>query len=167
MSRQSSSKRKKKAKRAKLSIDLKLPRPAIVGASADGVEAQARDHALAAGHAVTGYVPLNQHLRPGELNTRTVFATQALKWNVHAAGATLILTANAVLFGRAKMAKEWCGRYRKPWLHLWPGCDEEARLEEWLRTHDVAVLHVTGPASWQAPALSNFVTATMQRVCPG
>jgi len=83
---------------------------------------------------------------------------------VHAAQASLILTADATLFGRALQTQEWCIRYRKNWLHLWPGCPDQARLEEWLRTHNVRLLHVTGPASWQAPNLSDFVADIMSRV---
>ena len=153
--------KRKKARRAPLVIDRSLPRPALVCALADGVEAIAHAHATASGHAYAGYVPLAQALRVGNIATTTQYAPQAIKWNVRASDATLILTADANLFGRARHAQLWSARYRKPWLHLWPAVFDTARFQQWLHTHSVSVLHLTGPASYQAPALGGFVEQIM------
>jgi|CXWL01.1.fsa_nt_gi hypothetical protein len=160
----SRSTRKKKPKRPPLVIDPKLPRPALVGALAEGVEATARASALRAGHAVAGYVPLATKPPPGCICTTTAYAPQALKWNVKASEASLLISADATLFGRALQARQWSTRYSRPWLQVWPAIFDAARLQEWLRTHAIARLHVTGPASYQAPGLEPFVEQVLQSI---
>lgn len=156
--------KRKKAKRPALVIDRSLPAPAIVCARADGVESFAAGSAVAAGHACAGYVPNTQKLQPGNLPTPTDYPLQAVKWNVRASQANLIITADVQLFGRARAAREYAERWSKPWLQVWPSTFDATRLREWLRTHAIRVLHVTGPASYQAPAIEAFVTAVMGEV---
>ncbi len=159
-----SARKRKKAKRPALVIDHKLPGPALVCARADGVETFAASCAIAGGHACVGYVPSTQKPQPGNLPTTTSYPLQAVKWNVRASQANLLITADAQLFGRARAAREYAERWSKPWFQVWPATFDAARLRTWLRTHAIRVLHVTGPASYQAPAIEAFVATVMEEV---
>ncbi len=156
--------KRKKAKRAALVIDRSLPAPALVCARAEGVEEFAARCAVGGGHACVGYVPSTQKAVAGNLPTTTEYPLQALKWNVRASEASLIITADSQPFGRARAAREYAERWSKPWLQVWPADFDAARLRQWLRTHAIRVLHVTGPASYQAPAIESFVAKVMGEV---
>ena len=158
------SRKRKKAKRAPLKIDPRRAPPALVCAIADGVEQYAHAHALGSGHAFAGYVPATLSPAAGTVPTTTSYPLQALKWNVRASEASLIITADAVLFGRALAAREYAQRWSKPWLQVWPADFDAARLRRWLQTHAIRVLHVTGPASYQAPTIESFVDTVMAQV---
>ncbi|MCC6594311.1 MAG: hypothetical protein IT479_13690 [Xanthomonadales bacterium] len=148
--RKPSSKARRKRRRATLKLAVNGAAPTLVCAQADGVEALALAQARALGLAHAGFVPSGTR-NPGETfeATPTRHPAQALKWNTRFADATVVLTADAVLHGRARLAVAWCRRYRKPWLHLYPAAFDEQALRVWLRTRPLRSLHICGARAHQ------------------
>lgn len=148
--RKPSSKARRKHRRATLKLAANGAAPTLVCAQAGGVEALALAAARGQGIAHAGFVPSGTK-NPGETfeATPTRHPSQALKWNARFADATIVLTADATLHGRARLAVDWCRRYRKPWLHLHPdGFDADA-LRLWLRTRPLRSLHLSGALAHQ------------------
>ena len=137
--------------------------PTLVTAQTPGVEALALAAARALGLAHAGFVPSGTR-NPGDTfeATPTRHPSQPLKWNVRFAEATVVVTPDATLFGRARLAVEWCRRYRRPWLHLYPGSHDAAQLTEWLRTRPLKSLHLTGALAHQAERLEALVESFVQ-----
>jgi hypothetical protein len=153
-SRKPSSKARRKKRRVKLALAGNGSAPTLVCAQTDGVESMALGLGRAAGLAHSGFVPSGTR-NPGEtfLATPTRHPSQALKWNVHASDVSVLVTPDAVLFGRALLARQWCERYRKPWLHLHAGCCDAQFIRDWLRTRAPKSIHVTGARAHQAERL--------------
>ncbi len=123
--------------------------PTLIVADGDGTELRVAHLAAARGWPVLGYVPRGRSgsaRRPGTFSEHPL---QAVKWNTRAADLTIVLTADATLHGRARWAALWAARYRKPWLHWWPGVADDARLRTWLRTYRWRSLQITGAAEHQ------------------
>jgi hypothetical protein len=162
--RKPSSKARRKKRRVKLAMAANGNAPTLICAQSDGIESVALDLVRAAGLAHSGFVPSGTR-NPGEtfLATPTRHPSQALKWNVHASDVSVLVTPDAALFGRALLARQWCQRYRKPWLHLHAGsCDPES-IRVWLRTRAPKSIHVTGARAHQAERLGISVE-TLVRV---
>jgi hypothetical protein len=160
--RKPSSKGRRKKRRVKLGMASNGRAPTLVCAQADGVEGTALDLARQAGLAHAGFVPSGTR-NPGEtfLATPTRHPSQALKWNVHASDVSVLVTPDAVLFGRALLAQQWCERYRKPWLHVHAGCCDPEYIRIWLRTRAPKSIHVTGARAHQAERLREVVAVLM------
>lgn len=161
--RRPSSKARRKKRRATLALASNGQTPTLVCAQTDGVEAQALGIARGLGLANAGFVPSGTR-NPGEtfLATPTRHPSQALKWNVRASDVSVLITPDAVLFGRALLARQWCERYRKPWLHVHGGdCDVE-QIRVWMRTRNPKSIHVTGARAHQAELLALTVEAAVQ-----
>jgi hypothetical protein len=152
--------KQRKRRRATLKLAANGHAPTLVTAQLPGVETTALAAARTIGLAHAGFVPSGTK-NPGETYeaTPTRHPSQPLKWNVRFADATVVITPDAVLYGRARLAVEWCRRYRKPWLHLFPGSHDGARLAEWLRTRPLKSLHLTGALEHQAEGLGDLVEA--------
>ncbi|MBL8245597.1 MAG: hypothetical protein JNL89_15470 [Rhodanobacteraceae bacterium] len=152
--------KQRKRRRATLKLAANGLAPTLVTAQLAGVEATALAAARALGLAHAGFVPSGTK-NPGDTYeaTPTRHPSQPLKWNVRFAEATVVITPDAVLHGRARLAVEWCRRYRKPWLHLFPGSHDGAQLAEWLRTRPLKSLHLTGALAHQAERLGDLVEA--------
>lgn len=157
-SRKPSSKARRKKRRVTLTLASNGQRPTLVCAQTDGVEAMALVAARQAGLAHAGFVPSGTRNPGGTfLATPTRHPSQALKWNVHASDVSVLITPDAVLFGRALLARQWCERYRKPWLHVYPGaCDVES-IRVWMRTRTPKSIHVTGARAYQSERLAAAV----------
>ncbi len=153
--RKPSSKARRKKRRVKLAMAGNGSAPTLVCAQTDGVESMALGLGRAAGLAHSGFVPSGTR-NPGEtfLATPTRHPSQALKWNVHASDVSVLVTPDAALFGRALLARQWCERYRKPWLHLYTGSCDPDTIRVWLRTRAPKSIHVTGARAHQAERLS-------------
>ncbi len=161
-SRKPSSKARRKKRRVRLAIASNGKAPTLVNAQGDGVESMTLALARKTGLAHAGFVPSGTR-NPGDtfLATPTRHPSQALKWNVHASDVSVLVTPDAVLFGRALLARQWCERYRKPWLHLHAGfCDPEY-IRVWLRTRAPKSIHVTGARAHQAERLGASVEVLM------
>lgn len=158
--RKPSSKARRKKRRAALVLGSNGASPTLVTAQTDGVEARIHAQALKLGLAQAGFVPSGTR-NPGETfqATPTRHPSQALKWNVRAADATILITPDATLFGRAQLARDWCGRYHKRWLHLHPGNFDADAIRIWLRTKPPKALHITGARAHQAAGLDALVEA--------
>lgn len=163
--RKSSSKARRKKRRATLQLGSNGAAPTLVMAQAEGVERLALAAAVVAGLAFAGFVPSGTR-NPGESfqATPTRHPSQALKWNVRGSDATLLVTPDASLFGRARLARSWAERYRKPWLHLHPGNYDRDQLQQWLRTRPLKSLHVTGASVDQAERLATLLADLVQQV---
>jgi hypothetical protein len=160
--RKPSSKARRKKRRVKLTLAGNGSAPTLVCAQSDGVESMALGLGRAAGLAHSGFVPSGTR-NPGEtfLATPTRHPSQALKWNVHASDVSVLVTPDAALFGRALLARQWCERYGKPWLHLHSGsCDPET-IRIWLRTRAPKSIHVTGARAHQAERLTVAIEMLM------
>ena len=160
--RKPSSKARRKKRRATLALASNGNTPTLVCAQSDGVEAMALRIAREGGLAHAGFVPSGTR-NPGEtfLATPTRHPSQALKWNVRGSDVSVLITPDAVLFGRALLARQWCERYRKPWLHLHGGdCDAE-QIRLWMRTRTPKSIHVTGARAHQAEHLAPAVAALL------
>lgn len=156
--RKPSSKSRRKKRRATLVLGSNGAAPTLVMAQTDGVERSVLDGAIAAGLAHAGFVPSGTR-NPGDSYqaTPTRHPAQALKWNVRGSDATVMLTPDAQLFGRALLAKAWAERYRKPWLHLYPDSFDREQLRQWLRTRPLKSLHITGARAHQAERLEGLL----------
>ncbi len=155
--------KQRKRRRATLKLAANGLAPTLVTAQTPGVEAFALAAARALGLAHAGFVPSGTK-NPGETfeATPTRHPSQPLKWNVRFADATVVITPDATLYGRARLALEWCRRYRKPWLHLFPGSHDATQVAEWLRTRPLKSLHLTGALVHQAERLGPLVEAFVQ-----
>jgi hypothetical protein len=160
--RKPSSKARRKKRRVVLTLGTDGQAPTIVCARTDGVESWAHAGAGGVGLARAGFVPSGTR-NPGEafLATPTQHPSQALKWNVRGSDATILITAEACIFGRARLARSWCGRYRKPWLHLHPGSFDPDQVRLWLRTRPLKSVHITGARAHQGVELQALVEALM------
>jgi|GEM_PF-2513159 len=156
--RKPSSKARRKKRRATLTLASNGAGPTIIGAQTDGVEARALQLAQARGLAHAGFVP-SRTRNPGEsfLATPTTHPSQALKWNARFADASVLITPAGPLFGRALLARQWCERYRKPWLHLHPGNLDSAAVRLWLRTRPLKSLHIAGARAHQDDGLDGVL----------
>lgn len=156
--RKPSSKARRKKRRATLTLASNGLGPTIIGAQTDGVEAQALTLAQARGLAYAGFVP-SRTRNPGDsfLATPTTHPSQALKWNARFADASVLITPSGPLFGRALLARLWCERYRKPWLHLHPGNLDSAAVRQWLKTRPIKSLHIAGARAHQADGLESVL----------
>lgn len=163
--RRPSSKARRKLKRAPLIIPAGSPRPVLIAATASGVESWVRaasaEHALAC---VGYYCAATTVVGPGLVATPTAHPAQALKWNVRAADATLLIAPDGPLFGRARLAIDWCARYRKRWLVLTPASFDAQTLIGWLRTQPPHTLHISGPLAHQAGNLQALVERVMTQL---
>lgn len=162
-SRKPSSRARRKKRRVKLALAGNGSAPTLVCAQADGVEALALALARASALAHAGFVPSGTR-NPGDtfLATPTRHPSQALKWNVHASDVSVLVTPDATLYGRALLARAWCARYRKPWLHLHAGCCDADAIRAWLRTRAPKSVHVTGARAHQADRLAACVEALLR-----
>jgi hypothetical protein len=160
--RKPSAKGRRKKRRVKLALAANGSVPTLVCAQAGGVETLALGLARAAGLAYAGFVPSGTR-NPGEsfLATPTRHPSQALKWNVHASDVSVLVTPDAALFGRALLARRWCERYRKPWLHLHAGFCDPDYIRVWLRTRAPKSIHVTGALAHQAERLGSVIDALL------
>lgn len=167
--RKPSSKARRKKRRVKLALAGNGNAPTLICAQADGVESMALGLARRAGLAHSGFVPSGTR-NPGEsfLATPTRHPSQALKWNVHGSDASVLVTPEATLFGRALLARQWCQRYHKPWLHVHAGNCDPDYIRLWLRTRAPKSIHVTGARAHQAErlaqAIETLVGALVERV---
>lgn len=160
--RRPSSKARRKKRRATLALASNGNKPTLVCAQTDGVEAMALGIARGHGLAHAGFVPSGTR-NPGEtfLATPTRHPSQALKWNVRASDVSVLVTPDAVLFGRVLLARQWCERYRKPWLHVHAGDCDAGQIQQWIRTRNPKSIHVTGARAHQAEHLSTSVEVLM------
>ncbi|MGE4071544.1 MAG: putative molybdenum carrier protein [Lysobacterales bacterium] len=160
--RKPSSKSRRKKRRVSLTLGSNGRAPTLVSARCDGVETMAIEHASRLGLATAGFVPSGTR-NPGDsfLATPTRHPSQALKWNVRAADVSVLITPDAQLYGRALLAQRWCGRYRKPWLHLHPAAFDLEQVRTWLRTRKLKSIHITGALEHQAQGLGALVDGLM------
>jgi len=156
--RRPSSKARRKKRRVTLAFASNGSVPTLVCAQSDGVEVAALGIARALKLAHAGFVPSGTR-NPGEtfLATPTRHPSQALKWNVRASDVSVLVTPDAVLFGRALLARQWCERYRKPWLHVHAGACDAEQIRLWMRTRNPKSIHVTGARAHQAEHLAAAV----------
>ncbi|MCP5476670.1 MAG: putative molybdenum carrier protein [Lysobacterales bacterium] len=160
--RKPSSKSRRKKRRVSLTLGSNGRAPTLVTARSDGVEAMALEQAGRLGLATAGFVPSGTR-NPGDsfLATPTRHPSQALKWNVRAADVSVLITPDAQLYGRALVAQRWAGRYRKPWLHLYPAAFDVEHLRIWLRTRKLKTIHITGARQHQVQGLRELVDVLM------
>lgn len=166
--RKPSSKARRKKRRVNLALGSNGRAPTLVCARAGGVESMAIEHATHRGLATAGFVPSGTR-NPGDsfLATPTRHPSQALKWNTRAADVTVLITPDACLFGRALLAQRWAGRYRKPWLHLYPAIFDPEQVRSWLRTRRLKSIHLTGALEHQAQSLDALIEALMALMAAG
>ncbi len=158
--RKPSSKARRKKRRATLALASNGAAPTVVCAQTDGVETMALGAARGCELAHAGFVPSGTR-NPGETfqATPTRHPSQALKWNVRGSDVSVLITSDAVLFGRALLARQWCERYGKPWLHLHRGDCAVEQIRLWMRTRKPRSIHVTGARAYQAEHLAAAVEA--------
>jgi len=86
------------------------------------------------------------------------------EWNVRDSDATLIFSLVPRLTGGSKLAREFCARYRKPWLHVHPQVDAVSRIRRLLRRYPVNVLNIAGSRASKEPGIGAFVKITLDGV---